>query len=78
MIYQLEILNPEVQAVLDSLVRLNLIKLHKVDPVKEDFLDILERLRTKGDEPELSEEEIRREVETVRAARYARKTQGHH
>jgi len=77
MIYQLEILNPEVQALLDSLAKMNLIKIQRLE-APENTEDILRRLRAQSAEEELSEADILREVETVRAERYARSNKGNH
>lgn len=77
MIYQLEILNPEVQALLDSLAKMNLIKIQRLE-APESTEDLLKRLRAHSAEDELSEADILREVETVRSERYARSNKGNH
>jgi hypothetical protein len=76
--YQIELLHPEAQALLDSLVKLKLIRLHNIEPSKAAFWELVEQLRSQKSETELSEDEIAREVEAVRTARYERKTQSHH
>lgn len=78
MVYQLEILNPEAEALLESLVRLRLIRLHQMDPSNEGFWELLNSLRNQNAENELTEEAILQEVETVRSTRYERSAQSHH
>lgn len=78
MVYQLELLHPDAETLLESLVKLKLIRLHKIEPSKEAFWAAVAQLRSQRAEEELSEEEILREVEAVRTARYERKTQSHH
>jgi len=77
MIYQLEILNPEVQALLDSLAKMNLIKIQRLES-PENAKDLLGHLRAQNAEDELSEADILREVETVRYERYARSNKSNH
>ena len=76
MVYQIEILNPEAQALLESLVRLRLIRLHQLSSTNTSFWDLLERLRSRNAEDEMTEEEIWQEVEAIRSIRYA--AQSHH
>ncbi|MFN0033778.1 MAG: hypothetical protein ACKVUS_01845 [Saprospiraceae bacterium] len=78
MVYQVEVLNPEAQALLESLVRLRLIRLHQLNPTGYGFWDLLERLRNQDAENNLTEEDILQEVETARATRYERAAQSHH
>ncbi len=77
MVYQIEIENPDVRALLENLAKLNLIRIQEIKPSKEAFLDLVGQLRKKGGD-ELTETEIADEVESVRTARYERKTQNHH
>ena len=70
--YQVDILNPKADRLLKDLADMNLIAIKQSD--NDAFMAVIERLRSKAeqlDPPTL--EEISREVETVRAERYARK-----
>ena len=68
---QIDILNPKATKLLQDLADLNLIAIKQT---KEDnFLKVIERLRTKAKHNPPSLEEITKEVETVRARRYAEK-----
>lgn len=78
MLYQVEILNPEAQALLESLVRLRLIRLHQLNPTGTGFLELLERLRSQNAENDLTEADILEEVESVRTNRYDSAAQSHH
>ncbi|MBC7775573.1 MAG: hypothetical protein H7246_09045 [Phycisphaerae bacterium] len=78
MVYQVEVLNPEAHALLESLVRLRLIRLHQHNPSGAGFWDLLEDLRSQGAESDLTEEDILQEVETARTLRYERAPQSHH
>ncbi|MCC7245398.1 MAG: hypothetical protein IT269_06950 [Saprospiraceae bacterium] len=78
MVYQLEILNPEAQALLESLVRLRLIRLHQLDPSNDEFWKLLDRLRSQHAENDLSDLDILKEVESVRQSRHERAAQSHH
>jgi hypothetical protein len=78
MIYQVEVLNPEAQSMLESLVRLKLIRLHELNSAAPDFWEIIEHLRSQDAENALTESEIQEEIETVRAKRYERAAQSHH
>jgi hypothetical protein len=64
--FQIDLLNPEAEKLLEELARLNLIRIRPASP-KHSFQQILERLRSRAEEvPVLSEEEIAREVAIVR------------
>jgi Txe/YoeB family toxin of Txe-Axe toxin-antitoxin module len=65
---KIDILNPKAKALLKNLADLKLIRIKK-DKVKTEFKDLLEKLR-KDSEKTPSFEEITKEVETVRKARY--------
>jgi hypothetical protein len=66
-----EILNPKAKKLLQNLAELNLIS---IKGTKEDeFLKIIKKFRTKAGSNPPSMEEITKEVELVRAKRYAKK-----
>jgi len=66
-----EILNPKAKKLLQNLAELNLIS---IKGTKEDeFLKIIKKLRSKAGSNPPSMEEITKEVELVRAKRYAKK-----
>jgi len=72
MTYEVDILNPKADKLLQDLADLKLISLSK--PSNDPFLTVVKRLRKKAaaiTPPTL--EEITREVEKVRAKRYASK-----
>ena len=71
MVYQLELLNPAVETLLESLVKLKLIRLRKIEPSKAAFWKLVAELRNQNAEETLSEEEIVADIEAVRTARYA-------
>ena len=63
---QIEILIPDARALLNELAKLQLI------PIKEPdlrFLDLVKRIRTRNEDV-MSLEDVTKEVEAVRAARY--------
>jgi hypothetical protein len=73
MTYQVDILNPKADKLLKDLADLKLISLTKTS--KDPFLSAVKRLRKKAAAIKVpSLEEITKEVETVRAKRYASKT----
>ena len=78
MLYQVEVLNPEAQAMLESLVRLRLIRLHQLNPSGAGFWDLLEGLRNQDAEKDLTEADLLQEVETARSSRYERAAESHH
>jgi hypothetical protein len=66
---RIDLLNPKAAKLIEDLADLKLIAIHK--PTENDFSELVERLRSKAEfAPSL--EEITREVELVRAKRYAR------
>lgn len=66
---RVEILNPKARKLLKNLAELKLIKISDSSDRKNEFKQLLERLRTKSDKtPSL--EEIEKEVEVVRKKRY--------
>ncbi len=66
---RIEILNPKAIKLLKDLAKLKLIKISDSSDRKSKFKKLLEKLRAKSDEtPSL--EEIEKEVEAVRKARY--------
>lgn len=70
MTLQVDILNPKATKLLQNLADLNLIS---IKGTKEDgFLKIIKKLRTKAGSNPPSLEEITKEVELVRAKRYAK------
>lgn len=65
---RIEILNPKAKRLLKNLADMDLIRIKK-DKSKSEFSDLLKRLRNNTDKtPSL--EEITKEVESVRKARY--------
>lgn len=70
MTLQVDILNPKATKLLQNLADLNLIS---IKGTKEDgFLKIIKKIRTKSGSNPPSLEEITKEVELVRAKRYAK------
>jgi hypothetical protein len=67
---RIEILNPKAKKLLKDLADLNLITIDKMDDLKQEFKDLLSKLRSES-VPSL--EEITREVEIVRTSRYEKK-----
>jgi predicted AAA+ superfamily ATPase len=65
---RIDILNPKAKKLLQDLADLDLIKINK-EKEKSDFTVLLKKLRSRSNEP-ISPEEIAKEVETVRKARY--------
>lgn len=74
--YQVNILNPKAIKLLEGLAELNLISIQP-DPTK-GFQKLIDQLRSEAESDAPSMEEITKEVETVRAARYARNTEQDH
>lgn len=68
---QIEILNPKAKKLIEDLAALDLISIVPKSDSKVDFFKMLEKVRTKGSD--ISLEEITKEVEAVRAKRYAKK-----
>jgi hypothetical protein len=70
---RIEIVNPKAKKLLKELANLNLISIGKSFDSKAEFREILSKLRSNSDSaPTL--DEITKEVEIVRAMRYANKT----
>ncbi len=69
--YQIDLLNPKAGKLLQDLADLKLISIKETK--KQDFLDIVAKLRIKASSNAPSFEEITKEVEMVRANRYAKK-----
>ncbi len=69
---RIEILNPKVKTILKQLADLDLIAISKTDSPSIALKNLLKKLRTKSDNaPSL--DDITKEVEIVRAERYAKK-----
>ena len=66
--FRIEILNPKAKSLLKDLADLDLIRIKK-GKVKSEFQELLEKLRINADNAP-SDDEITREVELVRKARY--------
>jgi len=66
--FRIEILNPKAKSLLKDLADLDLIRIRK-GKVKSEFQELLEKLRINADNAP-SDDEITREVELVRKARY--------
>lgn len=74
---QVDILNPQAGKLLKNLAAMNLIAIR--DMTDDGFMKLVNKLREKAKSNPPSMEEITKEVETVRANRYAkRKRQGNH
>lgn len=67
---KIEIVNPKARSLIQNLADMDLIRIKK-EKAKSEFVELLDRLR-KNSENALSLEEITREVELVRKARYAK------
>lgn len=65
----IEILNPTARKLLNNLAELKLIRISDSSDKKNEFIMLLERLRAKS-EKSPSLEQITKEVEAVRKARY--------
>jgi len=72
---RIEIINPKAKSVIRGLADMNLIRIKKVRE-KSEFSKLLTRLRKNSDDtPSL--DEITREVESVRIARYEEQKNNH-
>jgi hypothetical protein len=69
--YQIDLLNPKAARLLQDLADLKLISIKETK--KQDFIDIVAKLRRKASSNVPSLEEITKEVELVRSNRYAKK-----
>ena len=68
---QVDILNPKAGKLLKDLADLNLISIRKIKD-NDSFLKIVKRIRNKAKDNPSSLAEITKEVELVRAKRYAK------
>ena len=68
---KIDILNPKAKSLLKDLADLKLIRIQK-SKVKDEFQELLDKFRMKSDEA-LSLDEITKEVEAIRKARYEKK-----
>ena len=68
--YQIDILNPKAAKLLQDLADLKLISIKESN--KQDFMNVVSRLRKKASADIPSLEDITKEVEIVRAERYAK------
>lgn len=68
--YQIDLLNPKAARLLQDLADLKLISIKETK--KQDFMDIVTKLRKKASSNVPSLEEITKEVEMVRTERYAK------
>ncbi|MCI4444024.1 MAG: hypothetical protein JHC39_11045 [Lentimicrobium sp.] len=68
--YQIDLLNPKAAKLLQDLADLKLISIKETK--KQDFTDIVSKLRKKASSNAPSLEEISKEVEMVRTERYAK------
>jgi hypothetical protein len=71
MTYQVDVLNPKAIKLLQDLADLDLISITQNS--EDDFLKVVNRLRKKASSNPPSLDEITKEVELVRAKRYANK-----
>lgn len=69
---RIEILNPKVKTILKQLADLDLIAISKTESPSLELKNLLKKLRSKSAE-ESSLDDITKEIETVRAERYAKK-----
>lgn len=72
MTYQVDILNPKADKLLQQLAALKLIALSKTS--SDPFMTVVKRLRKKAGNNPPTLEEITKEVEAVRSKRYADKS----
>jgi hypothetical protein len=68
---RIEILNPKVKSILKQLADLELISISRVESSEIQFKKLLDKFRTKS-KTAPSLEEITKEIENVRAERYAK------
>jgi len=71
MTIRVDILNPKARKLLADLADLNLISIR--EERDESFMDVVTRIRDKAKKNPISLPEITKEVEKVRAKRYAKK-----
>ena len=73
MTYEVNLLNPKAVKLLKNLAEMKLISISKISD--DPFMDIVKQLRKSAAANPPSSEEITKEVEKVRAKRYAGKNQ---
>lgn len=72
--YQIELLEPKAQKLLEELVKLKLIKVREVPSPRQEFLELVSKIREKkGQKLDLGE--ITKEVEAIRKKRYEKRNQ---
>ena len=71
MTYQIDILNPKASKLLKNLADMQLITITEM-PSSDPFLNVVNRIRKKASLKPPTLEEITKEVESVRAKRYAK------
>lgn len=71
-IYEVELLTPEAQALLEDMADKKLIRLKKLEEKMSAFWETVEKIRQKAKHDDVSEEEITRVVEEVRTIRYGK------
>jgi hypothetical protein len=71
MTYQIDILNPKASKLLKNLADMQLITITEM-PSSDPFLNVVNRIRKKASLKPPTLEEITKEVEAVRAKRYAK------
>lgn len=68
---QIDIINPKASQLLKDLADLNLISIREVKE-NDGFLQLVKKIRAKAKKNPVTLEEITKEVESVRAKRYAK------
>lgn len=71
-IYEVELLAPEAQVLLEEMAKKNLIRFKKPEEKKTAFWETVERIRQKAEAENIPSEEITRVVEEVRTIRYGK------
>lgn len=66
----IELIDPRARSLLDELVKLNLIRIQETP--SSGFQDVLQRVRERADDIPLSDDEIRAEVEAIRAEQHGK------
>lgn len=66
----IELIDPRARSLLDELVKLNLIRIQETP--SSDFQDALQRIRERAADTPLSDDEIRAEVEAIRAKQHGK------
>ena len=66
----IELIDPRARSLLDELVKLNLIRIQETP--SSDFQDVLQRVRERAADTPLSDDEIRAEVEAIRAKQHGK------